>query len=84
MDDFYCLIKLVKKKIEFYFIKNKSNAGIYNYPICFTGFTVNLLTVLIQSHELINFLSIDHWLYLGQELFKIEVAIFSGQEYIQK
>ena len=84
MDCFYCLIKLVKKKIEVYFIANKIILqNKYNYPICFTSFNIAFLILLLQNHDCFNSLSVSHYIYLGQEFAKVEIAIFSGQVYVQ-
>lgn len=85
MDDIYCLIKVINiKKIDLYFIKNKIVlCGFYNYPICFTAFNTNLLILLLKTHDLVGALSLEHYIYLGKELSRIEVCIFSSQEYTQ-
>lgn len=88
MDSIYFLIKVLNiSKIELYLMKNKimlsSKFNMYNYPICFTAFNVNLLISLLTSHDLSNLLSIQHCIYLGKELSKVEISIFIRQQYIQ-
>lgn len=88
MDSIYCLVKVVNiNKIEVYLIKNtvflQNNSNMYNYPICFTAFSINLLILLLTTHDLFNLLSIKHCIYLGKELSKVEMSIYSKQYYIQ-
>lgn len=57
--------------------------NIYNYPICFTAPNTFLLTLLLKTHDLTKFLTIEHCIYLGKELLKTEICIFVEQKYIQ-
>nr|YP_009295358.1 hypothetical protein BI108_pgp037 [Dasya binghamiae]AOH77370.1 hypothetical protein [Dasya binghamiae] len=89
MDKFYCLIRVIKKKrIELYCFRRLNNIDdnsfIYTYPICFTANSFKTITYLFNLHNIINMLSINHILYLGKELFKAELSLFSHQIYIQE
>jgi len=90
MDNFYCLIKIINntEKIEIYcfrhFIKISDNKTFNSYPLCFTAYDFNSIFLLLSLHYLLNLLSLPHILYLGKELFKAELALFSEQIYIQE
>nr|YP_009392853.1 hypothetical protein [Caloglossa intermedia]ARW61415.1 hypothetical protein [Caloglossa intermedia] len=85
MDNTYFLIRVVAiKKIDLYFIKRSTFLSyIYNYPICFTASNTDILIFLLKKHNLVNLLSSEHSIYLGKELLKIDICLFSGQKYIQ-
>nr|YP_009392446.1 hypothetical protein [Caloglossa monosticha]ARW61008.1 hypothetical protein [Caloglossa monosticha] len=85
MDDIYFLIKIIDiQKIDLYFVKKSiGSLNIYNYPICFTASNTDLLIFLLKTHSLIDFITPGHFIYLGKELLKTEICIFSKQKYIQ-
>jgi len=88
MDNYYCLIKIVqnKQRIEVYFVNSDCSLKkfLYNYPMCFTANSLNNIILLLDSHDFINTLSLQHTLYIGKELYKAELALFSSQLYIQE
>nr|YP_009391408.1 hypothetical protein [Platysiphonia delicata]ARW59552.1 hypothetical protein [Platysiphonia delicata] len=85
MDSSYFLIRVTEKnKIEVYYIKSKKDIFIYNYPICFIGCNIKIIYSIINLYEFSNSLSIVHLLYLGKELFKIEISSFTLQDYVQE
>ena len=82
MDNCYCLIRLIlSKDIVLYFFQDH-NQNI-NYPVCFTAYNANILHKLIDVYKNTRYLSIQHYLYLGQEICKAEQCLFLGQKYIQ-
>jgi len=88
MDNFYFLIKRTQLgKIVIYTINYRSKSLkkclYYNYPICFTSYQIHNLVLLISFHYLIDVISVKHALYLGKELSKLEISIFTKQIYIQ-
>ena len=85
MDSSYFLLRVNKKnRIEVYYIKQRKDFFVYNYPVCFLGYKVKTIYCLINLYEFSNSLSTVHLLYLGKELFKVEVSCFTLQEYIQE
>lgn len=87
MDNLYFLIRVSSNQlIELYCIKYSLNNLNYNYiyPICFTASTSKNILYLLNFHKLVNYISIYHALYLGRELYKAEIALFTKQKYIQE
>nr|YP_009399072.1 hypothetical protein [Taenioma perpusillum]ARW68469.1 hypothetical protein [Taenioma perpusillum] len=88
MDNLYFLIKRVKTgKIIVYSINYNFKLPVkyfyYHYPICFTSYNIDNLLRLMFYHNLINFISIKHAVYLGREASKLEACIFTQQTYLQ-
>nr|YP_010986223.1 hypothetical protein UYL67_pgp197 [Pachymeniopsis lanceolata]WOL37141.1 hypothetical protein [Pachymeniopsis lanceolata] len=88
MDGFYCLIRLQKNRIISLclFESIQANIGSYNkkiYPICFTAVSADLMYILLSKHNLLKKFSINHILYIGQELYKAELSTVLKQVYIQ-
>ena len=85
MDYLYSLIKIKNKtgKIEVYFINMNNNQKSNIYPLCFTAYNVNSIFLLLSLHDILLSLSVLHTLYLGKELFKAEISLIIGQQYIQ-
>uniref|UniRef100_UPI00300296A1 Ycf91 n=1 Tax=Anunuuluaehu liula TaxID=3049639 RepID=UPI00300296A1 len=82
MDNSYCLIRLVLyENIALYCFQVKSKT--YNYPICFTAHNADKLYKIIFIHKMLKNISLKHCIYLGQELYKAELCLKFGQEYIQ-
>nr|YP_009295713.1 conserved hypothetical plastid protein [Mastocarpus papillatus]AOL58197.1 conserved hypothetical plastid protein [Mastocarpus papillatus] len=82
MDNCYCLIRLVfRKHISLYCFQQKSQT--FNYPICFTAYNTDILFKLIFVYVVAKNISLSHCLYLGRELYKAELCLILGQEYIQ-
>nr|YP_009397198.1 hypothetical protein [Thuretia quercifolia]ARW66384.1 hypothetical protein [Thuretia quercifolia] len=90
MRNIYCVIKVInhKKNIELYCFFNYIKESRYSftdfYPVCFTGYSIDLILYLFSLHPFINLLSVQHALYIGKELLKAEMACFSQQLYIQE
>jgi len=85
MDNFYCLIRITSEHIIslYYFPINHNVLG-NTMPTCFTAKTANAMFELISSYRFFSKqISINHALYLGQELYKAEIALKLGQKYIQ-
>lgn len=85
MDNCYCLIRIVPNRtiVVYYFDINKNISRKIN-PICFTNKSANYLYYLLCSHKYISQqISLNHALYLGQELYKAEIALIFGQVYVQ-
>nr|YP_010485072.1 conserved hypothetical plastid protein [Hypnea cervicornis]UVW80766.1 conserved hypothetical plastid protein [Hypnea cervicornis] len=79
MDCNYCLISITQKlNISLYLFFSKDN-----YPICITARRSNDIYHLMSLHKSFDFLSIEHCLYLGRELYKAELALVFNQEYVQ-
>nr|YP_009296228.1 hypothetical protein Sebd_076 [Sebdenia flabellata]AOM65163.1 hypothetical protein Sebd_076 [Sebdenia flabellata] len=84
MDNYYCTIRILNnKKISLYLWESEQNSKKMFYPICFTAAYSDLLYNLICSHYYLNDLSINHLLYIGQELYKAELSLTLNQKYIQ-
>nr|YP_010726434.1 hypothetical protein P4D33_pgp137 [Hypnea spinella]WDY84909.1 hypothetical protein [Hypnea spinella] len=82
MDHSYCLIRITKNfniSLYLFFAKNKMP----NYPICITSRKSNIIYYLMSLHHYFSFFSCEHYLYLGKELYKAELALIFNQEYIQ-
>lgn len=85
MDNYYCLIRLHKNAIVLNLIQNKNHyINIKSMlPICFSASSASILYRLVIMHKLFHNLSIVHIMYLSQEIYKAELAIFLNQKYIQ-
>nr|YP_010985820.1 hypothetical protein RMF00_pgp199 [Grateloupia asiatica]WOL36738.1 hypothetical protein [Grateloupia asiatica] len=88
MDNFYCLIRLQKNKVILLFLFESIQSGVENYnkkvyPICFTAVSADLMYILLSKHNLLKKFSINHILYIGQELYKAELSILFNQLYVQ-
>nr|BCB92343.1 hypothetical protein [Grateloupia asiatica] len=88
MDNFYCLIRLQKNRTIslclFESIQNSlENYDKNIYPICFTAVSADSMYILLSKHDLFKKLSINHVLYLGQELYKAELSVIFNQSYVQ-
>lgn len=79
----YCLIKHLQwnyLSISLYIKKNPHTVQM----ITFKAKSAEVLCRLIGLHEKIaDILSVTHTLYIGMELMKAEVAMVTGQNYIQ-
>nr|YP_009398869.1 hypothetical protein [Cliftonaea pectinata]ARW68135.1 hypothetical protein [Cliftonaea pectinata] len=53
------------------------------YPTCFTANSSSIIFYLMSLHSSCNVLSTQHKLYLGKEIFKLEISIKLNQLYIQ-
>lgn len=87
MDTAYILIRVCSKKtIELHYFKCSVyyNDTINRYPICFTSDSIYLMFFLVSLHKEFSFLSTQHKLYLGKELYKAEISIQLNQQYIQQ
>lgn len=82
IDNYYCLIRLILPKNIAVYMFQENHIRI-NYPICFTAYSANALYKLMCVYKGIKYLSIYHYLYLGQEIYKAEQTLFLGQQYIQ-
>lgn len=81
MDDYYCVINLICDQNIVLYIFEKQKTTLY--PICLISFNSNKIFHLISIHNsFINF-SLVHYLYLGKELYKAEISLKFGQQYIQ-
>ena len=77
IDDSYCLIKCVPRyKIWLALFQDK-------YPICLISNSATIMHELIDAHDTFRTLSISHILYLGQEIYKAEISLTLGQNYVQ-
>nr|YP_008144696.1 hypothetical protein [Grateloupia taiwanensis]AGO19819.1 hypothetical protein [Grateloupia taiwanensis] len=88
MDDFYCLIRLQKNRtISLCLFESiQNNIKNYNknvYPICFTAVSADSMYILLSKHDLVKKLSMNHVLYIGQELYKAELSVIFDQSYVQ-
>nr|QVY58435.1 hypothetical protein [Kappaphycus striatus] len=82
MDSHYCLIQVnINYGISIYFFYLDKN--INQYPICITATSSRVLYYLISLHYYFRYLSVMHYLYLGKELYKAELALYFQQEYVQ-
>nr|WCH58140.1 hypothetical protein [Cystoclonium purpureum f. stellatum] len=82
MDNSYCLIRLnVNINISLYFFYVDNNVS--QYPICITACQSDILYYLMSLHNSFRNLSINHYLYLGKELYKAELSLILKQKYIQ-
>nr|YP_009326741.1 hypothetical protein [Membranoptera platyphylla]AMJ16998.1 hypothetical protein [Membranoptera platyphylla] len=82
MDDYYFLVRVNhSQKIELYCFDKIMTCS---YPTCFTGSSMNILLDLLSLHNIIKSISIIHALYLGKELSKAEIVLFTNQKYIQE
>nr|YP_009332743.1 hypothetical protein [Membranoptera weeksiae]YP_009332961.1 hypothetical protein [Membranoptera tenuis]AHZ94755.1 hypothetical protein [Membranoptera weeksiae]AKL79217.1 hypothetical protein [Membranoptera tenuis] len=82
MDNYYFLVRVSNsQKIELYCFDKIMT---YNYPICFSGSNMNTVLYLLSLHNIIKSISIIHALYLGKELSKAEIVLFTDQRYIQE
>ncbi len=90
MDNTYCIIRnIYNKKIElciYDIIENNININtIYlKYPICCTASNTRQLFHLLNLIEKVAFLSPQHILYIGKELYKAEISVLIHQKYIQE
>lgn len=89
MDTSYVLVNICNKKtIELRYFNFKFNIYynciIYRYPICFTAYNAHIMFSLMSLYKDLNFLSTQHKLYLGKELYKAEISIKLNQIYIQE
>nr|YP_009392649.1 hypothetical protein [Bostrychia tenella]ARW61211.1 hypothetical protein [Bostrychia tenella] len=87
MDTSYVLIRVYNQEtIEVYYFKCNTycNRTLYKYPICFTANNIHCMFILISLHNEFIFLSTQHKLYLGKELYKAEISIQLNQQYIQE
>lgn len=86
IDDVYCIIKISKSKIiELYIIEYLlHNHNCHDsYPLCFMSDNSSLIIQLLNLYDDIALLSIQHALYLGQEVYKADIALITNQIYIQ-
>nr|YP_009774119.1 conserved hypothetical plastid protein [Caulacanthus okamurae]QIZ74736.1 conserved hypothetical plastid protein [Caulacanthus okamurae] len=82
MDYNYCLIySNFNNNISLFFFPTRNNFRIY--PICITAKQAKNIYSLIILHSNFDNLSVSHCLYLGQELYKAELALFFKQSYVQ-
>lgn len=85
MNNYYCVIRLFNNTIVLNLIKiNKYYTDTQRiFPICFSASSANILYKLVILHKEFYSLSLNHILYISQELHKAEIAIFLNQQYIQ-
>lgn len=85
MDNYYCLIRLHKNIIVLSVIQNKNHYIDMKpmLPICFSASSAYTLYRLAIMHKVFYSLSIIHIMYISQEIYKAELAIFLNQKYIQ-
>nr|QVY58233.1 hypothetical protein [Eucheuma denticulatum] len=82
MDKYYCLIQVkTNYGVSMYFFCLNKNMS--QYPICISATSSQILYDLISLHYYLHHLSVVHYLYLGKELYKAELALYFQQEYIQ-
>jgi len=85
MDNFYFLIRVISDEmIALYYFHHSKNLQKIEMPICFTSKNAISMYQLLSYH--VNFsrkISLSHALYLGQEIYKAELARVVGQVYIQ-
>lgn len=77
IDDIYCVIKYTPTNKMFLCLFQK------HYPICLIVHSARIMYVLIDIHDAFDKLSTSHLLYLGQEIYKAELSLALGQQYIQ-
>ena len=77
IDDSYCLIKCTPthKIILCLFYKQ--------YPVCLICNSAKAMYTLLNLHDAFQNLSMNHMLYLGQEIYKAELSLILGQKYTQ-
>nr|YP_009394927.1 hypothetical protein [Polysiphonia stricta]ARW63489.1 hypothetical protein [Polysiphonia stricta] len=86
MNDKYILVRLSNQNsIQLYYIDNSYKNITYSYPVCFSVNLENIDSIftLLSLFSGINMFSTKHKLYLGQEIFKVQVANGFKQGYIQ-
>ena len=82
----YILVRLSHQNtIQLYYINNSYQDITYSYPVCFSVNLKNIDSIftLLSLFSGINSFSTKHKLYLGQEIFKVQVANGFKQSYIQ-
>nr|YP_009393486.1 hypothetical protein [Bostrychia simpliciuscula]ARW62048.1 hypothetical protein [Bostrychia simpliciuscula] len=87
MDTSYILIRIHNKKtieLHYFICSLYYNSIIYSYPICFTANSSYVMFILLSLHKSFHFLTTEHKLYLGKELYKAEISIQLNQKYIQE
>nr|YP_010986024.1 hypothetical protein NDC12_pgp194 [Polyopes affinis]WOL36942.1 hypothetical protein [Polyopes affinis] len=85
MDDYYCSIRLYENKsiTLFLFHNNIISYKVNTYPICFTASSISLIHMLLSKHHYFKSFSVNHILYIGQELYKAELSLMFDQVYVQ-
>lgn len=71
---------IIKKYIILCLFHNNNKS---TYPIYLISNSSKKIFQLISIHNSFLNLSMSHYLYLGKELYKAEVALILGQDYIQ-
>lgn len=83
MDKNYCLIQSNINNIILHYFSVISSVKTQIYPTCFIAKTTNSIYKLISLHCCFDTCSPSHLLYLGKELYKLELSSYLKQKYIQ-
>ena len=80
MDNYYSLIQLKSANIILYLFPSLSDRL---YPLCLICQSSDQMYILMDFHDVFLRLSLYHVLYLGQEIYKVELSLKLGQQYTQ-
>ena len=81
MDNSYCLIYIIIRKYIVLCLLQNNSRNIY--PVYFISNSSKKIFQLISIYNGFLGLSLNHYLYLGKELYKAELALVLGQYYTQ-
>ena len=83
MDSYYCVIKCISQSKSSLILYLFSSKYTNKYPVSLTSYSSKAIYQLMDLHDAFLFLSLRHILYLGQELYKAEICVKLGHQYIQ-